>query len=113
MPFQKGHKLATGGARAGAGRPSDWLRDKCQELFKKNKLAEFIADVASGEYTEFIVSPTGIKTELKKSADAKDRMKAAEMLKDWGYGKAMQAIDLDPKDTGRGNFVVILPEGTK
>lgn len=115
MAFKKGFdpRRAKGGAREGAGRPQDWLAKECRRLIDKHKLLNFLAEVASGEYTEFIVSPTGIKTELKRSADAEVRMKAYDRLADRGYGKPAQAIDLDPKDTGRGNLVVILPEGTK
>lgn len=107
--FQKGHKLAKGGARPGSGRDSDWLRDKCRALVEKHKLIEFVAAVASGEYVQNVVSPTGEKLAMKVSAEVKDRLRATEMLNDRGWGKAPQALDVKGSGPG-GNFVIIATE---
>lgn len=115
MAFKRGHKLAPGGARENSGRPPDWLKNKCQELIDKHKIIEFICDVASGEYTE-VVFDGELKREIRVSAKADERLKAANMLLDRGFGKPVQ--DVRPVD-GEGNYkplvVMLSPqtEGTK
>lgn len=112
MPFKKGNKLAKGGERPNCGRPSDWLRERCVALISKHKLIEFLADVASGEYTETIELASGIKTQQKKSAEPKERMKAIEILLDRGFGKAPQSIE-HSGNIQSGNLVVVLPGNPK
>jgi hypothetical protein len=107
MAFKKGHKFSKGGARPGSGRPSDWLRDKCQGLISRHKLIEFLAQVASGEYMENVFDGSQ-KTGLMRSAEAKDRMRAVEMLLDRGFGKAQQSIE-HSGNLQTGNLVVVLP----
>jgi hypothetical protein len=68
-----------GGHREGAGRKPDWFKQKCADLFEKHKLAEYVAKVGSGE---------------EPDADVKDRLKACDMLKDWGIGKTDQPITI-------------------
>ena len=80
--------------RPGAGRPADWLRTECENIIKKNKLIEFLGEVAIGEPIQKVKSPTGQVTELKVSADIKDRLKAIEMLSDRAYGKPTQAVEV-------------------
>lgn len=106
MAFEKGHKLAPGGAREGSGRPLGWLKDKCQDLIEKKQIIEFLADVASGEYTEFVVV-NGEKTTAQRSADADVRIKAAKELLDRGFGKAPQALEVS------GNVNMNLIEAVK
>lgn len=102
MPFQKGNKVAKGGDRPNSGRPPNWLREKCQKLIEDKKLIDFLADVASGEYMENVFDGSQ-KQGLMRSADAKDRMKAAEMLMDRAYGKASQTMEL----TGAGGSKLV------
>ena len=90
--FGIGNTAKKGKASPGSGRTPDWLRAKCQALIDKNKLIEFLADVGSGEYMENIFDGS-TKTGLMRSADAKDRIRAIEILLDRGFGKATQPLE--------------------
>ena len=48
-------KKGPGGARPNSGPKPNWYKELCHDLFKKNKLAEFVADVASGKPIEEVV----------------------------------------------------------
>lgn len=110
MAFKKGHKLAKGGAREGAGRPSNWLKAKCTKIIKNKKLIEFLGDVASGKpFIHKVALVAGTKEVFQKtidSADVKDRLKALEMLLDRGFGKAAQAIS-NPDGSAVEGMVII------
>ncbi len=83
----------TGGARKGAGRKPEWFSNRCKDLFEKGKLLDFVKDVAKGiEHEQKVTSgPSGPEiTETKPQI--KDRLRATEMLKEWGYGKSVQPI---------------------
>lgn len=108
MPFQKGHKLATGGKREGAGRPADWLKEKCQEIVQKEKLIEFMGDVAAGK--EFPQLATGDGEVLLLPPSIKDRRAATEWLVDRGYGKVSQPVE---GSLEIGKTVWLLPDGFK
>lgn len=71
-------------------------------LIDKHKLIEFLADVACGTYTEKIVTPS-FETNVQRSAEVKDRMKAIEMLADRAYGKPTQVMDV----SSQGRFVIM------
>ena len=94
MPFTKGHKLAPGGPRPNSGPRPDWLKIKCQKLIEKNNLIEFLANVASGEYTERIIAEAGQTIIVRRSANAETRLKALSMLLDRGFGKPPQDMAL-------------------
>lgn len=96
MAFQKGHKLAPGGARDGSGRPPDWLRQKCQEIIDKKAVLEFLGGVVAGENFEQVVNSDGEVIALPPPL--KDRIKASELLLDRGYGKAAQSLALSNPD---------------
>lgn len=106
MAFQKGNKLAKGGARPNSGPNPDWLKEKCQRIIEKRKLIEFLADVADGKYTERVFAPGAGEMFVQKSCDAETRMKAIGMLLERGYGKPAQALDVKGEGAG-GNFVII------
>jgi hypothetical protein len=89
--FEKGNKL--GGKRENAGRPPDWLRTKCQKLLEKHKLIEFVAKVAAGEDIDQAINDNGEC--LKIPAGVKERLKAVEMLKEWGLGKTPDNVDVE------------------
>lgn len=92
MPFKKGHDTnrAKGGKREGAGRSPDWLREKCRAIFEKNKLADFMGDVAMGK--EFPQLATGEGEVLPLPPSIKDRRAAVEWLADRGFGKVTQPV---------------------
>jgi hypothetical protein len=88
-PFEKGNKAHAG--KVSGGRPPDWLKNKCQELIDKHKIIEFIVRVANGEDVEQVVSDQG--EVLRVPASVKDRIRAAEILLDRGFGKAAQPLE--------------------
>lgn len=93
MPrIQKGEVRNPEGCPKGAhntGRPADWLRAKCQEAGPK--VLEFLIDVATGKDMEQVVSDNG--ETIGVPAAVKDRIKAAEVVLDRGYGKPDQTIN--------------------
>jgi hypothetical protein len=82
--FQKGNKLASGGIRPGAGRPSDWLKQRCQDVVVKKDLIGIISKIASGEDFQ---------------ATRKDQLHAVEILLDRGFGKPNQTMEVKQIDT--------------
>lgn len=94
MPFKKGKdpNRAKGGAREGAGRSPDWLKAKCQKIIDKDKLVEFLRDVAKGKNMEQVVTDEGVS--IAVPAAIRERLKATEMLLDRGFGKAAQHVEL-------------------
>lgn len=103
MPFQKGHKLAKGGEREGAGRPSTQWREYCQGIFDKHKLLERMVKIAKGEPIDIVTDVSG--KPLIDSNDPKRKKivmipaplevqrKAIVDLKEWGRGKSVQEIE--------------------
>lgn len=94
--FKKGQQ-GLGGKRDGAGRPPDWLQDKCKSLLDKHKLIDFVAGVASGEEVERSVTQFG--KVFYHVAGVKERLRAVEMLKDWAYGKSPQNVSLQASES--------------
>lgn len=78
MTFQPGNTHGKGGKREGAGRPPNWLRDKCAALVDKRKLTEFLADTAAGKALDFLVLKDGTKIKVPAGMDA--RVRAAGKL---------------------------------
>lgn len=105
MPFQKGHKLATGGKREGAGRPAEWLKEKCREAGPN--LIKFLIAVANGENMEQVV--TGAGETVGVPAAVKDRIKAAEIVLERGYGKVPQGLEHSGEIASK--TVWLLPDG--
>lgn len=92
-PFEKGTKagIQNGGAREGAGRPADWLREKCRSLCEeKGGVLDFLAVVARGAEIEQVVNAAG--ETLPLPASVKDRIKASELLLNRGYGMPNQPL---------------------
>lgn len=86
------------------GRPPEWLKAQCAKAVEQADLIGFLRDVASGKPVKAFIAdkmPGGsAKTvSLKVSADIKDRIHAAEILLDRGWGKPAQAVTLsgDPE----------------
>lgn len=103
--LKNGGKGSRGGKRKGAGRPASWLREKCQAIVEKDKLVEFLADVAAGRIMDHKV----IDGEVHKvPASLHDRTECAIELLDRGFGKATQMLSNDPENP-IGSAVFILP----
>lgn len=98
MPARLKHGVqgASGGAREGAGRPTDWLRQKCREIIDKKAVLEFLGGVVAGENFEQVVNSDGEVIALPPPL--KDRLKASELLLDRGYGKPGQSVEVTGAD---------------
>ncbi len=83
--FTNGNKAAQGISRPNAGRPPDWLKEKCQGIVEKEKLVEFLGDVAKGADIEQVVTENGVTIQIP--APIKERIKAVEILLNRGFGK--------------------------
>lgn len=86
-----------------AGRPPSWLREKCQKLVEKDKLIQFLADVAAGRIPDHRVVDGKI---VEIPASLHDRKECAELLLDRGWGKPLQMIDA-PEDSVLGRMVLV------
>ena len=90
LPGRSGNPTGKRPGKSGGGRTPDWLRRKCQQIIEKNRLLEFLADVANGKNFE-----QGMGTDGKVfmiPATVKDRLRATELLIERGYGKSPQEI---------------------
>lgn len=90
MPFEKGNKLGVGGKRKNSGPAPDWLKARCRELVQRNRLINFLVDVATGKPVERTVTIDGSLVNIP--ASIKDRRAAIEYLIDRGWGKPSQEI---------------------
>lgn len=95
MAFKKGHKLAKGGKREGAGRKPDWLREKCQNIVSDKKIIERLAQIAAGELVDTTTTIDGRLIPVPAPMAA--QVKAAAELLDRGFGKSVQTIAGDPE----------------
>jgi hypothetical protein len=86
-----GQKI-NGGARPGAGRKPDWLKEKCKGLIDKHKLLDLLAKVASGDETEPRLTKDGEVVDCPVGWH--DRLHAIEMLLERGFGKPQQGVDV-------------------
>ena len=99
-PFEKGHKFAKGGKRAGAGRKPNWFKELCAEELEKNKAAgiQLIGKIYRGEADiEHASVSFGqvVKYTLKPSAQ--DSIAAGVFLRDSSEGRPAQAVNLGGK----------------
>lgn len=85
-----------GGKRDGAGRKPNWLKERCQEIVERDKILEFLASVANGADVEQAVGGEG--EVIRVPAAVRDRIKAAELLLDRGFGKAPQSMEVTGAD---------------
>jgi hypothetical protein len=83
-------KAGVKGNKGGTGRPPDWLKEKCQAIVEREKLIEFLADVASGKEVDVAIDMGGKAHPVP--ANCKNRIAAAIELLDRGFGKATQAV---------------------
>lgn len=101
--FKKGESGNPSGGKKGnkgGGRPSGWLKTKCQKIIVDKKLLEWLGSVAAGEPVEEKVYFDNQNNPIKKKipADTKDRLRALEMLADRAWGKPAQAVNLGDAD---------------
>jgi len=89
-PFQKGNRLGVGGAKPGAGRPSDAHRAQCRNLVETLKIRDFFGDVTKGKKVDFTVTMDGKVVNVP--ASVRNRMFAGLTLMEHGYGRAPQEI---------------------
>ena len=89
--FEKGNKAAIG--NKGGGRPPEWLIAECKKYVEKREIIKFLADVAGGENVREVQSGDGSEV-VGAPAEIRDRLKAAEMLLDRGWGKPDQSMDV-------------------
>lgn len=88
--------MPTKAISTGHGRPNDWLREKCRELVRRDKIVEFLAEVANGSNVEQAVGSQGEVISIP--ASVRDRLKATEVLLDRGFGKPEQSVDMTVTD---------------
>lgn len=92
MPFKKGHKLGHGGARLGAGAKPDWFKARCREMASSPRFLDWAQDVLDGK--EVSVRITGEGGIVMTPPTVGERMLVWEKVKDTGFGKPPQAVDL-------------------
>lgn len=102
-PFEKGHKLAKGGARKGAGRKPNWYKALAEKLIREKKLLPRLADMAAGApivKKQIIVGEgkDAKRITLKSAADAGTQVYAADKLFDRAWGKAAQEVQHTGKE---------------
>lgn len=107
VAFQKGHKLAPGGKREGAGRPGDWLRKYTQRIVKRDKLIARLALIARGGD---IPQPLNNGEVVPIPAPVAEQRKAILDLLERGYGKVTQPLEHSGEI---GKTVWLLPDGFK
>lgn len=98
------------------GRPKEVLRRLCRELVTERKGLVFIADVMDGTYSESIAVTVGSGKDARVEvvqvpAKARDRLYAAELLLDRGYGRPDQALQVEderPRPTGEETVARIM-----
>jgi hypothetical protein len=95
-PFEKGHRLSRGGARPGAGRPTDSLKAAIEEIGDPLQIIRFYYDVACGADLEQVVTDSG--ETVRVPAAVKDRLRAGELYLDRRIGKVPQAMEVTGAD---------------
>ncbi len=93
--FEKGNKLAKGGARPGAGRKSDEFRRKCKELANSPEFFDWAKRVFKGEKVEPHVSE-GFAVMTEASVGSKTHL--WDKLADHGHGKPASVLDLEDQE---------------
>lgn len=95
MAFQKGHKLAPGGQRPGAGRKPNWFKSLVKEEMLKNKAngVRLVGQISRGEPVFERVMHEAFKiVRLKVGPTPSEIISANEFLRDSLFGKPGQAI---------------------
>lgn len=91
-PFERNNDAAKGGARDGAGRPPDWLKEEILKIGDPLEIIRFYHRVATGEDLEQVVTDSGESVSVP--ASVKDRLRAAELFLDRAIGKVPQGMEV-------------------
>jgi hypothetical protein len=91
-----------GGARKNAGRKPDWFKLQCQQILSSKKFLDFCQNVIDGND----ITQAGAFGPVTAPATIKDRIRAAEFLRDSGFGKPAQAVALT--DTNGADLSAVL-----
>lgn len=101
-PQPHGGALMVGGVpgNAGGGRPKEVLRRRCRDEIETRGGIEFVGRVMDGTETEAVTVTIGsgkdAHTEVVRvPAKIRDRLYAAELLLDRGYGKPDQGLTIE------------------
>lgn len=87
--FQPGNPGGPGGARPGAGRPSNAIRGYCQGIVERKKLVERLSEIAEGAD---IPQPISNGEVIPIPAPVAEQRKAISDLIDRAYGKPEQSV---------------------
>lgn len=89
-PFVKGDPRInrTGGAREGAGRPSELHRAECRRLVEEHGIRDLFVDVAKGKKVDFYVTLGG--KYKKVPASISNRLRAGQVLIEQGHGTKVE-----------------------
>lgn len=96
--LKSGAKPAHGGRRPNSGRKPDWLKEKCQAIIDRKKVLEFLGRVVAGEEQEDRCTKDGDVFQVGVSTH--DRLHAAEILFERGFGKPAQAVEVTGESGG-------------
>lgn len=101
------------GNKGGSGRPPEWLKAKCAKIIDRKKVVEFLGEVVGGEDVETVISfdSKGKKVRTKVPADVRDRIRAAEILLERGFGKV--ALPVGDGDDGLARLADLWAERYK
>ena len=115
----QGGALLPGGTGAG-GRPKEVLRRRCREQIETRGGIDFVGRVMDGTETEDVTVTIGSGKDARNEVvqvrpKLRDRLYAAQLLMDRGYGKPDQALQVEdetPRLTGEetmARIVELLP----
>lgn len=97
---------ASGGARPGAGRPPDWMREEIEQIGNPLEVIRFYYDVATGKDMEQVVTDSG--EVVRVPAAVRDRLKAGDSYLDRRIGKVPQEIGVTNNDEDRPTTNVLI-----
>src|SRR3990167_4054330 len=84
-----------GGKRPGAGRKSDYFREKCRDMLRSKDALKFIDEVVRGVKIEPHVSDGGV---VYTEPGVMARTKMLEFLRETGEGKPASVLDMGDGD---------------
>jgi hypothetical protein len=99
MPFVKGQSgNPKGKSNPGiSGRKPDWLKEFCRKIVDEKKLIPRLAKIAAGEPIDQVINrETGEELCVPAPIDA--QIKAINQLLDRGWGKSVQAVEVEVGD---------------
>lgn len=97
MPY-KGTKIGTGGARPGAGRTLNAIKELCREHVFNDQLVERLARIARGDAVNDYITEDGKVLKGIWAAKVNEQIAAAQILLERGFGKPEQSLDVTHHD---------------